>query len=72
MGGGGCRACPADLPPRTQQPFSQEPKESSSTRALTVGARSHGPRHEILLQNILFFSYLKRQIISIFKQFQYV
>lgn len=45
--------------PWRMQPFSQESKESSSTMALAVGARSHGRRHEILLQNILFFLFEK-------------
>lgn len=40
------------------------------------GTSQQEPGHmgdaKVLLQNILFFSYLKRQIISIFKQFQYV
>lgn len=58
--------------PRRTPPSSQGSEGGSSTRAFAVGARSHGRRHEILLQNICFFSYLKRQIISIFKQFQYV
>lgn len=52
-------------PPRPQAP------EGAQAPGLPSRGLSRGPGREILLQNILFF-YLKRQIISIFKQFQYV
>ena len=58
--------------PETSGSSSPGNKGGSTTGDLAAGARSHGRRQEVLLQNILFFSYLKRQIISIFKQFQYV
>lgn len=66
--GNGAAAAPPNLPPGSPSP---DPG-GSGIRAFAVGAWSHGQRQEILLQNIFFFSYLKRQIISILKQFQYV
>lgn len=52
---GSSRASKATSRPAERKPPSQGAEGSSSAGAFAAGARSHGRRHEILLQNILFF-----------------